>query len=113
MSTIPLHVMSLTEYLITLTLNIQEFVRSLLNRDFVTNFGHLLLGGSSCLLVTFTQLGTAACFSFWQYIALVLVSVLYHHYSSAGACFPYTSPSLHTPAVQLLILDWTAESGCL
>ena len=59
MSTIPLHVMSLTEYLITreqldLSFNIQQFVRSLLNRDFVVNVGHMLLGGSSCLLVPST-----------------------------------------------------------
>ena len=56
MSTIPSHVMSLTEYIITreqldLTLDIQEFVRALLNRVFVADFGHMLLVGSSCLLL--------------------------------------------------------------
>ena len=59
MSTIPLHLMSLTEYLITreqlcLSLDMQQFVRSLLNGDFVADVGHLLLRGSSCLLVPST-----------------------------------------------------------
>jgi hypothetical protein len=59
MSSIPLYMMSLTEYLITreqldLSLDIQQFVRSLLNSDFVTDVGHMLLGCSSCLLVPST-----------------------------------------------------------
>ena len=59
LSTIPSHVMSLAEYLITreqldLTLYMKQFVRSLLNSDFVTDVGHMLLGCSSCLLVPST-----------------------------------------------------------
>jgi hypothetical protein len=59
MSIIPLYAMSLTEYLITreqldLSFDRQQFVRSLLNRDFVTDVGHMLLGCSSCLLVPST-----------------------------------------------------------
>ena len=59
MATIPSHVMTLTEYLITrdlldLSLDMLQFSRSLLNREVVTDAGHLLLGGSSFLLVPST-----------------------------------------------------------
>ena len=56
MVTVPLHVMSLAEYLITiqqfnLSLSIQEIVLSFLNRILVTDVGSVLVGVSSCFLV--------------------------------------------------------------
>ena len=59
MVTIPLHVMSLTEYLSTmeqfnLSFKTQEIVGSFLNIRFVTDVGHVLLGGSSCVLIPST-----------------------------------------------------------
>jgi hypothetical protein len=59
MVTVPLHVISLTEYLITieqfnLNLNLQETIQSFLNKKLVRDVGYVLLGGSSCLLVPST-----------------------------------------------------------
>ena len=56
MVTIPLHVMSLAEYLITieqfnLSVNKQEILRAFLNTKLLRDFGSVLVGGSSCLLV--------------------------------------------------------------
>ena len=131
MSTIPSHVMSPTEYIITreqldLTLDIQEFVRALLNRVFVADFGHMLLVGSSSLLVSSTLGYVGAVrecrlllflvrhgISLGIFMISYFLSVLCTHTNTMGpgACLSYSSPSLHAPAVQLLILAWTAESG--
>ena len=59
MVSVPLHVMALAEYLITieqfnLSLSMQEIVRTFLNTNLVTDVGHLLVGVSSCLLVPST-----------------------------------------------------------
>ena len=56
MVTVPLHTMSLTEYLLTLehinlSKNIQDSVRGLLNPHLVSDVGHVLLGISTSVLV--------------------------------------------------------------
>ena len=56
MVTVPLHTMSLTEYLLTvqqinLSKNIQDSVRGLLNPHLVSDVGHMLLGISTIVLV--------------------------------------------------------------
>ena len=84
---IPLHVMTLIEHLISiehlnLSQSMQEIVRSLLNQTFVTDVGRMLLGISSCFLLPSTLGYVGAVRESRLLLVLVRLCSMHHMYLS-------------------------------